>query len=111
MQINPILKHSLNANFKNSTQKSSKYPKVVEKQAYIEAKTENLENLVTLGFLGTFASGVYDINSFQKDKGLSKISIILLIATTSLLIAKWVKQIQLSKRYEKENGYDTKNYA
>lgn len=78
------------------------YKEIAQKRAYIEAKTSIWEELSAISFLGAMMAGVYDINTVIKEQKNSKLSVGLIAASAIFLAVKWIKQIQLSKQYNKE---------
>lgn len=86
--------------FKSKTLNSD-FQRNIEKRAYIDSKTESLENGALLAFLGAFGSGIYNINSTEKNHKSGKLCMGLIITSILLLTAKWFRQIQLSKQYDK----------
>lgn len=106
MQINSELNYNNRFSLKKMVSPNNKkYNTTVEKRAYIESKTEPLEELCTLTFLGAIMSGIFNVKTIEKNsKNSEKLSIALVMASVVLLIMKWIKQIQLSKEYDKENN-------
>lgn len=111
MQITPILSKS-NIVYRENSVNKDRYKKIAEKRAYLDAKTGTLEDLSLLSFIGAVLSGAYDIKSGLKDKQFSKLSVGLILASAALLVTKWIRQMQLSKEYDrgvKED--DSKNFT
>ena len=102
MQINSVSQFSNYKNFKGSSD-NNKYMKLLEKRAYIDDKVEIWENLSTLTLIGAILTGILNIDLAKKLKPKEKLGIGLLTATGALLITKWVRQIQLSKEYDRKN--------
>ena len=90
-------------NFK-SEKNNSKYEKALQKRAYIESKTKTLEDLCLVSFLGVITTGFLNSSVIEnKNPKTNKFCIGFAIATLALFITKFIKQIQLSKQFEKEN--------
>lgn len=93
-------------NFK-SEKNDSKYEKALQKRAYIESKTKTLEDLCLVSFLGVITTGFLNSSVIEnKSPKTNKFCIGFAIATLALFITKFIKQIQLSKQFEKENKND-----
>ena len=111
MQINSVSTFHNNAFKSNYTTNNDKYRKYLEKKDYIDKKVETLEILSTIAFIGALLTGAMNIDFSKKLKTIEKISIGLITSACVLLGAKWIKQCQLSKQYDKENNNDSKSYA
>ena len=93
-------------NFK-SEKNDSKYEKALKKRAYIESRTKTLEDLCLVSFLGVITTGFLNSSVIEnKNPKTNKFYIGFAIATLALFITKFIKQIQLSKQFEKENKND-----
>ena len=97
--------------FKSVVQNNEKYKYIAEKRAYIDAKTSVFEDLAIATFLCAAISGVFGRNTVIKDKKINKIAIGFLVASVATLAIKWIKQIQLSKEYDREVRNDSKNFT
>lgn len=112
MQVNSVSTFYNNKTFKsNSVNNNDKYKKYLEKKGYIDEKVETLEALSIIAFIGALFTGAMSIDLSKKLKTIEKISIGLIASACVLLGAKWIKQYQLSKQYDKENNNDSKSDA
>lgn len=110
ININDIKHYCPNTFFKANSINNDKCKYIAEKRAYIEDKTTTLEELSILSFLGAVISGTIDAESIIKNKKINKLSLGLIITSAALLVAKWIKQIQLSHEYDREVKNDSKNF-
>ena len=110
MQINSVKNFSFK-NQDNTENKNKKYARIIEKRAYIDSKTKNLEELGMAAFLLTFISGIFDVSTVKNEHKPGKWSIGFAIATGLIFVTKWIKQMQLSKKYDKENINVSKDSA
>lgn len=103
MQINPISQFNNSQNFKSSHGNQDKYQKLLEKRAFIDDKVEIFEDMSFATLIGALLTGAMNIDLSKKLKPKEKLSIGFVTATVALLITKWIRQMQLSKKYDREN--------
>lgn len=82
----------------------SKKNNILEKRAYIQAKTKELDDVCDVMCLGALGTGFFNIDNQGRLQKPSKWCKGFIVAAGVLLALKCVKQIQLSKLYEKENN-------
>lgn len=86
------------------SKKSENIQKTIERNNYIDAKTQNLETLGIISFIFAIMLGAHNIDFAKKLTNSQKFGLGLGIISISAFIAKIIKTIQLSKEYEKENN-------
>lgn len=104
----------IDSNFKNSQtfknnktdnksakeKKQEDYLKYLEKRAYLEEKTETIDDLA-LGtlVLGLFMNG-HNAGTIKPAPTSQKVGVGLIISSLALIVLKCIKQTQLSKKYD-----------
>lgn len=112
MQVKSISSFNINNTFKsNSSNRSEKYMKYLEKKDYIDRKLEKIDGLSTIALIAALLTGAFGLDFSKKLTTTEKISVGLAISAFLLLGAKWIKELQLSKQYDKEHNNDTKSNA
>lgn len=87
---------------------------VSEKRAYIDSKTQGLDEFSALLALGALTTEIIDTPVVTNSKkSVNKLSLGLLIASLSFILISCIKKHSLSKEYDniKENSHDSKNNA
>lgn len=96
---NTVFKTNTNTNYQDKT----KYQKTLEKRAYIDEKTEGLEEVSALALLLSLFLDTHHIDFKSKLKTKEIIGICSLGICIATFLAKAIKASKLSKEYDKEN--------
>ena len=93
---------------KNNKENVQKY---LDKYNYLEAKTQNLRELSVVFLILSLFLDIHNIDFTKKLSNRQKFGCLTALGCITSFTYTCIKKMQLSKQYDKEKNYDTKNYA